>query len=192
MDLSIICAEEAEESFDVGIERAIIKEFKVNHDPKVVLCRVLTGRLLGQQAEALEDMFGEIIKKYDSEDLSITVRFEKLDFDTIFKHKLCPNDVTKFLIEGDIHLITTVMYQNTLGRGSAGNLWTTASVKELIHRTRYHLGFPCGGHVECPLLMADHATLYSKLSPLGRCPPFLLVSIKYRDVGGDDLRRIQE
>ena len=190
MDLSIICAEEAEESFDVGIERAIIKEFKVNHEPNVVLFRVLMGRLMGQQTEALTEMFGKITKKYEG--LGIVVKFDILDNDTIFKHQLSPTDAANFLLEGDIHLIPTVMYQNTFGRGGAGDLWTAAAVTSAIRRMTYHLGFPCGAHVECPLLMGDHAVIYSKLSPLGHCPPFLLVSIKYREIGGDDLRRIQE
>ena len=190
MDLSIICVEEAEESFDVGIERAIIKEFKLNHDPKVVLCRVLMGRLMGQQTEPLTETFGEIIRKYQG--IGIVVKFDTLDNDNIFGNKLSPTDAVNFLLEGDIHLIPTIMYQNIFGRGGAGGFWTAEAVTNATHRIRYHLGFPCGKHVECPLFMGDHATLYAMLSPLGRCPPFMLVSIKYREIGGANLREIQE
>lgn len=190
MDLSNFFERDEDRDLDTIFDFDRLKAIKVNRNPKYILLRVFIGRWTSGEMVPLRNAFANIIGKYKALDLEVI--FEEYNNDKIFnEYKWTPADLFNCLREADIHLLPTLVHQNSLGRGTSHSAWTMREVTRGLLTLRNHLGSPCGAPVLCHTLTQDIALLYRYLFPLDLCAPFIAINIETTDLLPDQLAEIE-
>ncbi len=83
-----------------------------------------------------------------------SVVFESLTIKQLFDRNLGTNDLIKWLLESHIHIILTHIHQGFSTHGSGINVDMNEMMRNLL-RLRYHVGFPSGEHLYCPVFTQD-------------------------------------
>lgn len=83
--------------------------------------------------------------------------FDKLAFETINNQTIknndwSPNDVKKWLMNSDIHIVLTHVHQGLI---SSRYDWDIYSIENNLSELKYHRGFPNGIYLKCSIFLQD-------------------------------------
>ena len=109
--------------------------------------------------------------------LGIDIRVTEMDNDKVFNtHHWEPSDLINFLMEFDIHVIPTHGHQANIARGGENRLmWTANEYIDKLNLLRYHLGYPMGKYLQCPVYLQDKILYLDALKQY--CTPTIHVEI---------------
>ena len=165
---------------------ATIDACKVNKEEDVILVRAFTGCEMSNQNEEFAHAKSRIIKLYQTKGIKVT--FDELKCDDV-KNKL-KWDVPQlfdFLLEADVHAITTHISQQLVGKRHSYNI---QNIESNIERLRYHIGIPMSNRLDCEVWRQSKAGLSKILADLNVGLPTWLIqlhSLEYDDEGRPSL-----
>jgi hypothetical protein len=159
-----------------------------NIDSNIILIRAFHGGWDANQVGILQKAMARIIAKYGP--LGFRVIYEKYNND-IVRNQLRWNvtDLFTYLIAADIHLIPTHCHQGNISKGGT-DTWNMANLLSNYERLYYHLGWPNGVHVRCPVWTQNKRRLYEVLEAADLCVPTLHISITEKELSPENLHKV--
>ena len=82
------------------------------------------------------------------------IEFEHRGNKAIRDHKLSPMDMVNWLLTSDIHIILTHPHQGP-NPDKRYNLWNIPDLAYSLDLLQYHIGFPNGMRIRCPVFRQD-------------------------------------
>jgi hypothetical protein len=154
------------------LDAAVMEALRENTDPKTVVIKSFSGGSDGEQKSVVSLVVEELIAKYKIR--GITIMFIEFTNDLI-RNVLKWNCTETFtsLLAADIHILPTHFHQGMLCKGGT-DTWNMENIIQNIQRLRYHLGSPCGIHLDCPVFSQNKIMLYDRLFAAGLCLPTIL------------------
>jgi hypothetical protein len=136
-------------SFVGLLDAAEMEALLDNTDPKTVVIKSFSGGSDGEQKSVLSLAVEALIAKYKIRGINIV--FVEFTNDLI-RNVLNWNCTETFtaLLAADIHILPTHFHQGMLAKGGT-DTWNMENILTNIQRLRYHLGSPCGMHLDCPV-----------------------------------------
>jgi hypothetical protein len=187
MDLNAIYSPS---DFHKLITLAEIDALRHNVDRNIVLIRAFVGGWDGNQVQLLQDAINDIIKKYGR--LGLTIVYEKYTNDYCHVRntlKWSVTDLFTCLTAADIHLVPTHCHQGNIAKGGT-DTWNMPNILANYGRLYYHLGWPNGIKLGCPVWSQNKRKLYEVLEELDLCVPTIFVSIKDEQTSLQDIEKI--
>ena len=128
---------------------AELEAIRENNNLTTILIKAFTGGHQGQQKSAVTLAVEKLIVKYGRR--GITIKFVEFSNDLV-RNVLKWNCTETFtaLLAADIHILPTHFHQGMLTKGGT-DTWNMENIIMNIARMRYHLGSPCGMHLDCPV-----------------------------------------
>ena len=159
-----------------------------NSNKNVVLIRAFLGGWDSNQVGFLQKAIDRLIIKYGL--LKYNIIYEKYNNDIVRNElKWSVTDLFTYLIAADIHLIPTHCHQGNIAKGGT-DTWNMANILSNYERLYYHIGWPNGRHIYCPVWSQNKRRLYNTLEALNLCVPTLHITIKAEGVSLEDIERI--
>ena len=181
MDLSVLTLSD----IDSVMKRAEVEALKENHDPKRVLIRIYFGADHATQVAPLTAATHRIISLFESRGIEIKVQtFTNNEVKNDLKWSV--NELIDCLLAADIHIVSSHIHQGNLTKTA---LWNITNISSQFERLKYHLGFPMGNSVLCPVLWGDHFTVFDALGDL--CPPSIQISLMHEEMPAEELIALQ-
>jgi hypothetical protein len=172
------------------LDSAVMEALRENSDPKTVVIKSFSGGSDGQQKSVLSLVIESLIVKYKTR--GITIVFIEFTNDLIRNVlRLNCTDTFTALLAADIHIIPTHLHQGMLAKGGT-DTWNMENILQNIERLRYHLGYPCGMHLDCPVFSQNKTMLYDRLFAADLCLPTISVSIMEKQLSLEDQIKIDE
>lgn len=133
---------------------AEVAALKRNKKKNVVTIAVLVGGKNARQYHIIKSTLGHITNHF--RELDIKIKTDYISNDIIFKNKWSPHTLFDKLLSYDIHIIPTHGHQGTIARrGENNHLWTADNYVDNLLRLTYHLGYPMGKFLLCPVYLQD-------------------------------------
>jgi len=126
--------------------------------PNVVTVGALVGDKISHQA-SLFKLAVENVKNYYHE-RNIDIKFECLNCDDVNEKNWSHHDLFTFLRRNDIHVIPTHGYQSNVVQ----SCWKLDSYLEHLESLKYHIGYPMGKYIMCPVFLQDKWEYLNKLN----------------------------
>ncbi len=113
---------------------------------------------------------------------------ESLNIKQLFKRGMGITKLIDWLLESHIHIVLTHIHQGFSTHGNGVNVDMNEMMLDLL-RLRYHVGFPSGEQLYCPVFTQDKRRYLEALGPLAnnslfiplsRCT-FNVISDEYKD-----------
>ena len=181
MDLSVLLLDDIESV----LKRAEIAGLQENKDPRTVLIRIYLGSCKSAQIEVVTAASRRVISKFKLR--GITVIFETFTNDHVKNTlKWSVNELIDCLLAADIHVLASHLHQGNMAKTAQ---WNIGNLYSQADRLRFHLGFPMGQHVHCPVLWGDLARVYEVLGDL--CPPFISSPILNENMSPFEVQQLQ-
>jgi len=172
MDLSIYESSELDKILAI----AEIDGLNKNKNDNIVTIGIFTGGSDARQKDDVINAAGVVESFF--QDLGIEIRYSIFDNETVFNKKhWTPSDLINFLLEHDIHLIPTHGHQGNIARGNDINrlMWTANEYVDKLQLLQYHLGYPNGRYLFCPVYLQDKFMYLTHLQKY--CTPSLSIEI---------------
>ena len=80
------------------------------------------------------------------------IRLEKLYLDEVCRNEMTITDLVNWLLGGHIHIILTHIHQ---GFATHGSLIDMENMMQQLLRLRFHIGYPNGASLYCPVFTQD-------------------------------------
>ena len=167
-----------------------LEALRENHIPTTVLIKAFTGGKKGQQKTVITLAIEELIAKYLKR--GITIEFIEYTNDSVRNiHRMNCTELFTELLTSDIHLLPTHLHQGMVTKGGTDS-WNMENIIKNIPRLKYHLGSPCGLHLECPVWSQNKGKLYAYLEALDLCLPSITLSIVNKQLSFEDENKLDE
>ena len=172
------------------IQLAEMEAIRENKNPAAVLIRGFTGGKDGQQKNVVTEAIQELAVDYSLR--GIHILFEEFTNDSVRnEYKWNATQTFTALLSADIHILPTHFHQGMLAKGGT-DTWNMSNIIKNIERLRYHLGTPCGKHLDCPVWSQNKRSLYDHLEALDLCLPTIKVNINCNVISTEDEAKIDE
>jgi hypothetical protein len=169
---------------------AEMEAIRANKDPSTVLIRGFCGGKDGQQKDVVSEAIKELAVSY--RERGIHIIFEEFNNDLVRNgYKWNATQTFTALLSADIHILPTHFHQGMLAKGGT-DTWNMTNISKNIERLRYHLGTPCGKHLDCPVWSQNKHRLYDHLEALDLCLPTIKVNINCDVISMEDEAKIDE
>jgi len=130
---------------------AISRTVRYHTIPKKLLVRAFLGGEISVQREAFHiaiwSFYGVIQRKY-----GISIVVETMSTKTLAEKRLSPTQLMDWLLEAHVHFITAHAHQ---GLRSHALEWCMQDYVKQLQRLQFHVGFPSGDQVSCPVFTQD-------------------------------------
>ena len=181
------------ESRDINVvlARCMHAGLRENNDPKVVLIHTFIGAVFGEQQTPLSVALDHVRAHYLRSGIQLTIRILTNDY---VRNKLrwtC-TELFTWLLSADIHLLPTHLHQGMMGLGGleVDGTWNIPNILKNFERLKYHLGIPCGKHIDCPITTQNKMEYYRALQIVGLCAPTISVDISGESISQEDILKI--
>jgi len=178
MDIDIYTRSDVEAISQITISKGL----RQNRKSDIVTVGVFLGGKDSRQGRIVKAAAANVKAHYLNR--NIDVQFEFLNNDEVInKRKWSPQELFTYLRRKDIHVIPTHGHQSNIARGSVGYHWTAAGYIRNLKMLKFHLGYPMGKYINCPVFQQDKIGYLKELNRY--CTPTLAVSFPDLDRSND-------
>ena len=114
-----------------------------------IIVRVFTGGIDSVQSGAFIHAMSSVQKRLCG---SINIILETLNTAELCKMKLQPDQLIEWLLNSHVHFILAHIHQSLLLHNL---VWDMKFACQQYYRLKYHLGFPSGDQLRCPVFTQD-------------------------------------
>ena len=116
------------------------------------------------------------------------IQLEKLYLDELCKQGMTITDLVNWLLGGHIHMILTHVHQ---GISTHGSLVDMEMMMQQLLRLRFHIGYPNGASLYCPVFTQDKRRYLVALGDMANNTLFIPLNIDNNcfDLYLDDIKR---
>ena len=114
-----------------------------------VIVRVFTGGIDSVQSGAFIHAMSSVQKRFYT---SINIVLETLTTSELCKNKWQPDQFVEWLLNSHVHFILAHIHQSLLLHNL---VWDMEIACQQYYRLKYHLGFPSGDQLRCPVFTQD-------------------------------------
>lgn len=133
---------------------AEVEAHKINNQKNVVTICIFIGGEDARQKPMVTKAIDKVKLYFRKQNIAIIDNVVDLKYVFETRH-FTPNHLFDYILGHDIHVIPTHGHQNTIGRGMNGDYWTANEYVNQLLRLTYHLGYPNGKYLECPVYQQD-------------------------------------
>lgn len=150
---------------------------RVNKDRNTVVIRAFIGGTTGRQSDQATSAMNRVFIFFKERGIKIDVQWYTIDY-VMNEKKWSVDELISDLLRADVHFLACHLHEGMVARSRLGDdSWNMNNILHNLDRLTYHVGFPMGKHVKCPVLRSDKTKLYECLSRQALCIPAMSIAL---------------